>query len=65
MPSARKLVVKKEALADLRTDELRSLAAGATPNCPPTLQYCSSYCGSRDLRCLVSQFIDPCLPSPG
>ena len=65
MTSARKLVMKKESLADLRTDEMRDLAAGATPNCPATLQYCSSYCGSRDVRCLISQLIDPCLPSPG
>lgn len=56
----RKLVLRRESLARLESDELRDLAGAAiTPQCP------TGYCRTiRPLNCYVSQLIDPCLTSP-
>jgi hypothetical protein len=63
MKSQRRLVLKKETLAELSTTELRDIAAGQqalTPNCP------TNYCASGHLDCIttwnkITAAIDPCL----
>ena len=61
MKPARKLVLKRESLAELGADDLRDLAgAQATPNCPS-----NSYCfPTWDLRCRISQLMYPCPTDP-
>jgi hypothetical protein len=53
----RKLVLHKDTLAELTTDELAVIAGGAeralTPACP------TNYCASG--TCQISRLIDPCL----
>ena len=53
----RKLVLKKETLAELGSDDLRAIAAAydITPACP------TRYCASTDLQCMFSQYVDPCV----
>ncbi len=60
MKPSRTLVLKKETLVELSTDELRGVVGGEltqqlTPNCP------TRYCASTDLRCMFSQYMDPCV----
>ncbi|HVF05973.1 MAG TPA: hypothetical protein VNA20_14115 [Frankiaceae bacterium] len=58
----RKLVLKKESLAELTTGELLSIAGGAplTPNCPTKEPLCYTV---HDLRCFPSQIMYPCVPT--
>jgi 3-polyprenyl-4-hydroxybenzoate decarboxylase len=61
MKATRRLVLKKETLAELSTAELRDVAAAGqqlTPNCP------TYYCASGRLECMVSNYIDPCTSGP-
>jgi len=61
MKATRRLVLKKETLAELSPAELRDVAGAAqaiTPACP------TNYCASGRLDCVVSNYIDPCTSGP-
>jgi hypothetical protein len=63
MRNARKLVLRKESLFELSTDELRGVAGGAiTPACPTNPNCLSRIVNPCDTRTtqIVSQLIDPC-----